>query len=233
MHELRDHPPPLAEIEDIATRPRPPLADTAFRIEHSEADTASGIFLAPDIATCDDCLRELFDPADRRHLYPFLNCTNCGPRLTIITGARYDRPNTTMAGFPMCAECRAEYDDPGDRRFHAEPTACARCGPRLDLRDAAGKPIATGDPIADFTAAIRGGAIGALQRDSAVFHLVCDAGSATAVAELRRRKHRDEKPLAIMVADVAAAEALLCEVGPVERDCFRRRGNDHCCFANG
>ena len=216
MHELRDHPPPLAEIEDIATLPRPPLGETGFRIEHSEADSIGGIFLSPDIATCDDCLRELFDPANRRHLYPFLNCTNCGPRLTIITGAPYDRPRTTMAGFAMCAECRAEYDDPADRRFHAQPTACARCGPRLDLRDADGKSIATADPIADFAAAIRGGAIGAL-KGLGGFHLVCDAGNAAAVSELRRRKHRDEKPLAIMVADVAAAESL-CEVGPVESE---------------
>jgi hydrogenase maturation protein HypF len=216
LDELRHRPPPLAEIEHIAVETRQPLGESVFRIEHSEADAAGDIFLSPDIATCDDCLRELFDPANRRHLYPFLNCTNCGPRLTIITGAPYDRPRTTMACFPMCAECRAEYDDPGDRRFHAQPTACARCGPRLDLRDAAGEPIVTADPIAEFTAAIRSGAIGAL-KGLGGFHLVCDAGNATAVAELRRRKHRDEKPLAIMVADVAAAETL-CEVEPLERE---------------
>ena len=214
--ELRHRPPPLAEIEDIASLGRSPLGENAFRIEHSEADSQGDIFLSPDIATCDDCLRELFDPANRRHLYPFLNCTNCGPRLTIIIGAPYDRPRTTMAGFAMCPDCRAEYDDPADRRFHAQPTACARCGPRLDLRNALGEPIAVADPIAEFMTALRAGAIGAL-KGLGGFHLVCDAGSAAAVADLRRRKHRDEKPLAIMVADVAAAD-VLCEVGPLERD---------------
>jgi hydrogenase maturation protein HypF len=213
---LLREPPPLAQIEDVACESRPLCLETGFRIESSASTAIDSVFLSPDVATCDDCLRELFDPSNSRYLYPFLNCTNCGPRLTIVTGFPYDRSRTTMASFPMCAECRAEYEDPADRRFHAQPTACARCGPRLELRDGGGRPMATADPIDAFTAAIRRGAIGAL-KGLGGFHLVCDAGSEAAVAELRHRKQRDEKPFAVMVADVAVAEAL-CEVERSERD---------------
>src|SRR5204862_5558175 len=122
--------------------------ERAFRIEASDAGAAGPVFISPDVATCPDCLAELFDPADRRHRYPFLNCTNCGPRLTIITGAPYDRPRTTMASFAMCPACRAEYDDPHDRRFHAQPTACPACGPRLAALDAGGRPLSGPDPPA-------------------------------------------------------------------------------------
>src|SRR5204863_2108707 len=151
-----------------------------FRIEPSEADTTSPIFISPDVATCSECFTELFDPTDRRYGYPFLNCTNCGPRLTIITGAPYDRPRTTMASFEMCAACRAEYEDPANRRFHAQPTACPVCGPRLELRGAGGEPVATGDPLADFVGALRAGAIGAL-KGLGGYHLACDARSSSAV----------------------------------------------------
>src|SRR5205085_3630946 len=116
----------------------------------SDSDSSSPVFIAPDVATCPECLAELLDPADRRYGYPFLNCTNCGPRLTIITGAPYDRPRTTMASFAMCLACRAEYDDPTDRRFDAQPTACADCGPRLRLLDPAGQPASTPDPLGLF-----------------------------------------------------------------------------------
>jgi hydrogenase maturation protein HypF len=214
--ELAGQPPPLAQIESLTWEPRPPCGEGQFRIEPSEGDAASPVFISPDVAACPDCLRELFDSQDRRHGYPFLNCTNCGPRLTIITGAPYDRPRTTMAAFAMCPACRAEYDDPANRRFHAQPTACAACGPRLHLRNARGEMVESADPLADFVAALQAGAIGAL-KGLGGYHLVCAARSSSAVAELRRRKHREEKPFAVMVQDLAGAEAL-CEVGVVERE---------------
>jgi hydrogenase maturation protein HypF len=158
----------------------------------------------------------LLAPGDRRHRYPFLNCTNCGPRLTIITGAPYDRQRTTMAGFPLCAACRAEYEDPADRRFHAQPTCCPACGPRLQLLDGQGQPVGSADPVAAFTEALLADRIGAM-KGLGGYHLACDARSGAVVAELRRRKHRDEKPFAVMVADEAAAAAL-CQVQPAEQE---------------
>jgi len=210
LAELGGRPPPLAQIDDLRWEARLPQGEGRFRIEASSSESSSAIFISPDVATCADCRAELFDPANRRYRYPFLNCTNCGPRLTIITGAPYDRPQTSMASFAMCPACRSEYDDPADRRFHAQPTACADCGPRLQVLDAAGKPMGTADPLDCFVAALRDGKIGAL-KGLGGYHLVCVAANAAAVAELRRRKHRDEKPFAIMVADLAGAEAL-CEV---------------------
>ncbi len=215
LTELAERPPPLAQIEGLSWEPRAPRGDSQFRIESSVDDGTSPVFLSPDVATCGDCLAELFDPNDRRFGYPFLNCTNCGPRLTIITSAPYDRQQTTMAPFAMCAACRAEYDDPANRRFHAQPTACPDCGPRLQALDAAGRPLSTPDPLALFAEALRGGKLGAL-KGLGGYHLVCAAGDPSAVAELRRRKQRDEKPFAVMVADAEAA-AVLAEVGPVER----------------
>jgi hydrogenase maturation protein HypF len=216
LAELSGQSPPLAQIEHLSWEPRDLRGESRFHIDHSEADAVSPIFISPDVATCPECLAELFDPADRRYGYPFLNCTNCGPRLTIITGAPYDRARTTMASFVMCPACRAEYEDPTHRRFHAQPTACPVCGPNLELRGAAGEPVETKDPLADFLHAFRGGAIGAL-KGLGGYHLTCDARNSSAVADLRRRKHRDEKPFAIMVQHLAAAEAL-CEVGDVERE---------------
>jgi hydrogenase maturation protein HypF len=213
--EVSERPPPLAYIERFSWQPLPPRGEQQFHIVSSESDPASPVFLSPDVAVCRACLAELFDPGDRRFGYPFLNCTDCGPRLTIITGAPYDRPRTTMAGFAMCPACRAEYDDPRDRRFHAQPTACPVCGPRLQLLDAAGQALAAADPLAVFADALVRGQIGAL-KGLGGYHLACDARHPSAVAELRRRKHRDEKPFAVMVADVAAAQAL-AEVGSVER----------------
>ena len=156
LTELKTKPPPLALIDQLSWEPQTPRGDQQFSIETSEADPTSAVFLSPDVATCQDCLAEMLDPADRRYRYPFLNCTNCGPRLTIITGAPYDRQNTTMTAFPMCSACRAEYEDPTQRRFHAQPTACPACGPRLQALDAGGAPIATTDPLAYFAAALRG-----------------------------------------------------------------------------
>jgi hydrogenase maturation protein HypF len=213
--ELAHRPPPLAHIEHLSWHSLPPRGERGFRIESSEADAQSPVFISPDVAVCAECLAELFNRADRRYQYPFLNCTNCGPRLTIITGAPYDRRRTTMAAFALCPACHAEYEDPSDRRFHAQPTACPTCGPRLEILDAAGRGVPTPDPIAFFAAALRDGKIGAL-KGLGGYHLACAAGNAAAVAELRRRKHRDEKPFAVMVPDAAAAAAL-AEVGPEER----------------
>ncbi len=205
--ELTNRPPPLAHVDRISWEAIPAKGEGLFRIEASETDRTSQYFISPDVATCSACLRELLDPADRRHRYPFLNCTNCGPRLTIIRGSPYDRIQTTMAGFPMCRQCAAEYEDPADRRFHAQPTACAACGPWLELLDRTGVPISTADPLAGFIGALCKGQIGAM-KGLGGFHLVCDARSDAAVAELRRRKHRDEKPLAVMVRDLSAVRAL-------------------------
>lgn len=215
LAELTESAPPLAHIDAIIWERMPLRRDDAFRILPSEGGGPEAIFLAPDAATCAECLTELLDPANRRYRYPFLNCTRCGPRLTIVTGAPYDRARTTMAAFVMCAACRAEYDDPADRRFHAQPTCCPQCGPRLRLVDATGKTIA-GDPLATFAAQLRAGRIGAI-KGLGGYHLACVAASNSTVAELRRRKARDDKPFALMVEDLAAAERL-CEIDAVERD---------------
>ncbi len=216
LAEIVDRPPPLAQIEHLSWEPRKLQGEPQFRIESSDADATGPIFISPDVATCADCLRELFDPNDRRFQYPFLNCTNCGPRLTIINGAPYDRTNTTMASFAMCPTCRAEYENPGDRRFHAQPTACADCGPQIELRGADGVAIGSADPLPDFVRGLRSGSIGAL-KGLGGYHLVCDARNVAAVAELRRRKHRDEKPFAVMVEDVAAVRQF-CESNDAERE---------------
>ncbi len=217
--DLTNRPPPLARIEQLNWAPLPPRGEGEFVIRPSDEADEGPIFVSPDVATCADCLRELFDPADRRYRYPFLNCTNCGPRLTIITGAPYDRPRTTMAGFTMCPACRGEYEDPSNRRFHAQPTCCPTCGPQLRMLNERGEPMDAQDPLALFAAALRAGRIGAL-KGLGGYHLACDAGNADAVAELRRRKHRDEKPFALLVRDEAAAAAL-ADVGTVERDLLR------------
>jgi len=206
LSRLKADPPPLAHIDALSWQRQAPRGEKSFRIEASESDAGGAVVVSPDQATCADCLAELFDPNDRRYRYPFLNCTNCGPRLTIIQGAPYDRARTTMAAFPMCPACQAEYDDPANRRFHAQPTACAVCGPSLDLLDASGARLSDRAPLAGFVAAIRAGRIGAL-KGLGGYHLVCAATNREAVAELRRRKHRDEKPFAIMVRDIAGAEA--------------------------
>jgi hydrogenase maturation protein HypF len=215
LHLLGREPPPLARIDELSWERRPARGERGFHIEHSERGAGGSVVVSPDVATCDDCLAELFDPADRRYRYPFLNCTNCGPRLTIVTGSPYDRERTTMAGFAMCPACRAEYEDPANRRFHAQPTACPACGPRLTLLDAAGCAVLCGDPLAAFVEAMRSGKIGAI-KGLGGYHLACDARDAAVTAELRRRKHRDERPFAIMVRHLEAAAAL-CEISDAER----------------
>jgi hydrogenase maturation protein HypF len=216
LADLIRNPPPLANIVDCSWQPKPPVGDREFHIDASDHLSAGQVVITPDAGTCDACLAEIFDPSQRRYRYAFTNCTHCGPRLTIVMGAPYDRATTTMAGFEMCADCRREYDDPADRRFHAQPIACAKCGPRLTLRDSRGVKVECADPLADFATAICAGKIGAM-KGLGGYHLVCDAQNEAVVEELRRRKHRYEKPLAIMVRDVAAAEAL-CEMDAISRE---------------
>ena len=217
-HQLTASAPALARIESVIARRIDPRGEQGFRIAPSVSEASPRGSIAPDACTCDACLAELFDPANRRYRYPFINCTACGPRLTIITGSPYDRGRTTMARFEMCEACRSEYEDPGDRRFHAEPIACARCGPTLQLVDAAGRPVA-GDPIEAAAAMLSAGRIVAV-KGLGGFHLACDAANAAAVGRLRARKHRDDKPFAIMVADVGAA-ASWCAVSAEEAEGLR------------
>ena len=192
-------PPPLARITAVETEAVPPQGEAHFRIVASRGGERTAL-ISPDMSTCPDCARELLDPADRRYRYPFINCTNCGPRYSIITDIPYDRPNTTMRAFTMCPNCRAEYEDPLDRRFHAQPNACPACGPGLSLRDADGRPVG-GDPIAAVRQALLAGRILAVKGLTG-FHLAADARSDPAVRDLRRRKGRDQKPFAMMAASV-------------------------------
>lgn len=215
LEELPKNPPPLAVIRTVSTGTLAPRGGQAFEIQESERGGSTGPQIAPDIGICDDCRRELFNPADRRFRYPFINCTNCGPRLTIVRGAPYDRELTTMAGFRMCERCAAEYHDPADRRFHAQPIACADCGPRLRALDGGGRVLTVDDPLGWFAALLKTGAIGAL-KGLGGYHLACDAANERAVTQLRARKHRDEKPFALMVGSVAEAEQL-CEIDDAER----------------
>ncbi len=205
---LTEQAPPLAHIESVTSEPTAYEGYGAFAILKSEAQPGAYQLVSPDVATCPDCLRELFDPSDRRYRYPFTNCTNCGPRFTIIRDVPYDRPNTTMGPFRMCPECQAEYDDPLDRRFHAQPNACPVCGPQLQLLAAHGSVVAERDDalvqaaqrlLAGEIVAIKG--LGGMQ-------LACDATNADAVARLRQRKRRPGKPLAIMCRDLTTARAL-------------------------
>lgn len=196
---LRDEAPPLAVIGSLKTETMAPLGAEGFVILES-AKAGKGGEISPDCDVCDDCLTEMFDPDNRRHLYPFINCTNCGPRYSIITGIPYDRPATTMAGFAMCDDCLAEYHDPLNRRFHAQPNACPVCGPRLTLLDRNGAAV-VGDPLEQALVALREGRVVAVKGVGG-YHLAVDACSATAVGLLRQRKKRDEKPFAMLAADL-------------------------------
>ena len=232
---LSEHAPAAARVEhvetvDLAANGWDAANEQGFRIVASQDQTAHTTLVSPDIATCDDCLRELFDPADRRYHYPFINCTNCGPRFTIIRSLPYDRAATSMDCFPMCPKCAAEYVDPLDRRFHAQPDACFDCGPHITWREAGvgnepgeataspavGTTRETSDAIIDrCVELLANGGIVAI-KGLGGFHLACDASNEQAVAELRRRKRRSNKPLAVMVRDLADTERL-CHVNDVER----------------
>jgi hydrogenase maturation protein HypF len=207
--------PPLAVIERVSVRDLEPQGEGTFRIAASRDGGGRTALVSPDVATCDDCLAEIADPGARRYRYPFTNCTNCGPRFTITTTVPYDRPNTTMAGFAMCPGCAAEYADPADRRFHAQPICCPACGPRLALVDRDGNRSAADDPLAEAAARVRAGDVVAV-KGLGGYHLAVLAGDEAAVARLRQRKHRDDKPFAVMVAGVPAAR-LWCHVGADEQ----------------
>jgi hydrogenase maturation protein HypF len=202
--------PPLAVLETVSTEEREPTGTASFTIRDSPQGGVAEAPVTPDSATCSACLEELFDGGDRRYRYPFINCTNCGPRLTIVRGVPYDRPLTTMAGFAMCTLCLAEYEDPGDRRFHAQPNACPACGPSLRLLQADSQPLAVApspDPVRAAAVALRDGAIVAIKGIGG-YHLACRADDRRAVENLRARKHREDKPFALMVASLAAADRL-------------------------
>ncbi|KAB2846756.1 MAG: carbamoyltransferase HypF, partial [Hyphomicrobiaceae bacterium] len=214
---LGREPPPLARIDAIERHPLHGEPPEDFLIGESCAGAVRTGIVA-DAATCTQCLADVADAANRRHRYPFNNCTHCGPRLSIVRAIPYDRATTSMAEFAMCPECAAEYGDPADRRFHAQPVACPRCGPRvwLETRDGSELPAAAGrDAVAMAVAAVREGAIVAIKGIGG-FHLACDATSAAAVAELRRRKQRYAKPFALMARDLAMVEAF-ARVSALER----------------
>jgi hydrogenase maturation protein HypF len=216
LRRLGGEAPPAALVRGVRAEPIPAEPVDGFQIVRSEGEGARRVSIPPDLAACPECLRETADPADRRHLYPFTNCTNCGPRYTIARDVPYDRPATTMAPFAMCPDCRREYEDPADRRFHAQPIACPRCGPHVRLLGASGEPGRVGpDAIRWAARALGEGRIVAV-KGLGGYHLACDATSPEAVRRLRERKRRDEKPFAVMVRSVEDA-GLLALVDPVEK----------------
>jgi hydrogenase maturation protein HypF len=203
---LINRPPPLAMVESVAEEELDPAGAAGFEIVASSRSGRPQAMISPDVATCDACLAELLNPEDRRYRYTFINCTDCGPRFTISKGIPYDRPNTTMSAFPMCELCREEYENPADRRFHAQPIACPVCGPRLSLLDKAGVPI-DADPVEATAAMLRGGLVVAV-KGLGGYHVACLASDDAAVAALRKRKIREEKPFAVMAKDLEAAMEL-------------------------
>ncbi len=214
VERLRCEAPSAARIVDVEVQPTDALPENdSFLILPSRSGKRPSAPIAPDMAICDDCLAEIMDPGNRRHRYPFTNCTNCGPRFSIVEQIPYDRPNTSMRVFPMCEVCRREYTDPLDRRFHAQPNACPVCGPQLSWHDGEGRPLA-GDGLHHCARVLAEGRVVAI-KGLGGFHLVVDGINATAVQRLRRRKHRPAKPLAIMVRDLATASRF-CRVSEPE-----------------
>jgi len=200
---LRSEPPPVARIASFTATAAPAQGLRTFEIRESVGGEHPTVRVSPDLPVCEACLRELFDPSDRRYGYPYINCTNCGPRYSIVLGLPYDRARTTMRAWPLCADCRREYEDPLDRRFHAQPVACAVCGPTYRLRDG-GAPASGEDAIARTALLLASGAIVAIKGVGG-YHLACDASDAGAVAAVRERKYRKERPFALMACDLAAA----------------------------
>lgn len=232
QHALCHETPPLARIDTVANEQLSPCNETTFTIAHSQQGNERHALISPDSVTCDDCLHELFDPTDRRYGYPFINCTNCGPRFTIVQDVPYDRDKTTMRAFLMCSACQAEYSNPLNRRFHAQPNACPVCGPHVSLQDWSGENNTTDgiditDRLADsesITIAAQQLASGAILAIKGLggYHLACDALNAEGVQRLRQRKHREAKPFALMVPDLATARQL-CYVSKAEAALLQSR----------
>ena len=217
---LESEKPPRSFIQSLEPFWLDPTGCAGFQILPSETSGGKTALIQPDIATCPDCLREIFDPANRRHRYPFTNCTHCGPRFSIIESLPYDRANTTMASFVMCPQCQAEYENPDDRRFHAQPNACPTCGPRLELWSSTGLAIARHhQALLDTAAAIRRGQIAAVKGVGG-FHLLADARNEDTLHRLRDRKRREEKPFALMFPNLARVKAV-CEVSALEERLLR------------
>ncbi len=214
LRAAREELPPLADITGLVTEIVPHAGESDFTIITSERTGPSAVHITPDIATCDACRGELLDAADRRYRYPFINCTDCGPRLTIIGDIPYDRRNTSMSVFGLCPECRREYEDPADRRFHAEPNACPACGPRLTLLGGQGESMGTADPVAETACLLKAGMTVAI-RGLGGFHLAADATNDEAIRRLRTNKCREEKPFAVMVKDIRAARTI-ADISPEE-----------------
>jgi len=217
LKALRDESPPLSRIDELTASFRPANGFNSFDIVHSESIPSAFQPISPDVAICNDCLREMFDPNDRRYRYPFINCTNCGPRFTIIKDIPYDRPKTTMARFTLCPDCEKEYKDPTDRRFHAQPVACPVCGPKvwLEIQNAENR-IQNEDAIVETRRLLVDGKIVAV-KGLGGFHLACDATNTKSVIELRNRKLRVDKPFALMMPDLETAEKH-CNVNDTERE---------------
>lgn len=211
--------PPLAVITNIDTRNAKVAESTKFVIQKSDDSESISTLISPDIAVCDDCLTELFDPNDRRYLYPFINCTNCGPRYTIINNIPYDRPYTSMKDFKMCPECQAEYDDPHNRRFHAQPNACSKCGPHIELYDSNQNIVSTNDIIDFVRTQLIDGKIVAI-KGLGGFHLAVDATNNDAVKRLRQLKGRDEKPFALMAKNIEKVKQY-CSINEEEKNVLK------------
>ncbi|MGE5695265.1 MAG: carbamoyltransferase HypF [Candidatus Sericytochromatia bacterium] len=216
LHRLHDSPPPLAIVESIASEEVPLVGGTGFAIADTSRSDTGRTLVSPDVAMCADCATELRDPENRRYRHPFVNCTNCGPRFTIIGALPYDRATTTMAAFDMCTDCAREYADPADRRFHAQPVCCPRCGPTLRYEIAGQATLNGEDALRAARTLLREGGILAVKGIGG-YHLACDARNHAAVAELRRRKRRGDKPFAVMVPDVATARRIAVVDTPAER----------------
>lgn len=221
LQAMRQRPPALASITHTTCVDMPSRGGTTFAITPSQTQKERRVLVSPDVSTCEDCLNELFTPTDRRYHYPFINCTSCGPRFTITKDVPYDRELTTMVGFEMCSQCSREYQNPTDRRFHAQPNACSRCGPEVRLRDSNGDDVHSAEPLHDAAVLLRKGAIIAI-KGLGGYHLACNACDDEVVGRLRQRKHRTDKPFAIMVKDLETAMDI-CEVDVAEAELITSR----------